>query len=107
MYGIAAAMPRVVQFDYFQFEDKFNNPADLRGGMSIVRDDGSVKAGYNAYKTAARMLDGATLAGDRPADDPRPVIPISRTPRTSSVSTTASPARGPTPAHGVACQRHP
>jgi hypothetical protein len=66
MYGIAAAMPRVVQFDYFQFEDKFNNPADLWGGMAIVRDDGSVKPGYNAYKTAARMLDGATLLGTGP-----------------------------------------
>ena len=31
--------PRVVQFDWFQFEDKFNNPADLYGGMSIVRDN--------------------------------------------------------------------
>jgi hypothetical protein len=59
-------MPRVVQFDYFQFEDKFNNPADLWGGMAIVRDDGSVKPAYNAYKTAARMLDGATLLGTGP-----------------------------------------
>ena len=66
MYGIAAATPRVVQFDWFQFEDKFNNPADLYGGMSIVRDNYSVKPGYNAYKTAAAQLDGATFAGNGP-----------------------------------------
>jgi hypothetical protein len=66
MYGIAAASPRVVQFDWFQFEDKFNNPADLYGGMSIVRDNYSPKPGYNAYKTAAAQLDGATFAGPGP-----------------------------------------
>ncbi|MDQ6693860.1 MAG: S-layer homology domain-containing protein [Chloroflexota bacterium] len=66
MYGIALAGPRVTQFDYFQFEDKFNNPADLYGGMSIVRDDYSTKPAYNAYKTAQSMLDGATLSGMGP-----------------------------------------
>ena len=66
MYGIALASTRVVQFDWFQFEDKFNNPADLYGGMSIVRDDFSTKPGYNAYKTAQSMLDGATFSGPGP-----------------------------------------
>ncbi|HUS17107.1 MAG TPA: S-layer homology domain-containing protein [Chloroflexia bacterium] len=66
LYGIAAAMPRVVQFDYFQFEDKFNNPADLFGAMAIVRDDLSVKPGYNAYRTASQRLDGATYSGPGP-----------------------------------------
>ena len=66
MYGIAAASPRVVQFDWFQFEDKFNNPADLYGGMAIVRDNYSVKPAYTAYRTAAAQLDGATFAGPGP-----------------------------------------
>ncbi len=66
MYGIAAAWPRVVQFDWFQFEDKFNNPQDPYGGMSIVRDDYSLKPAYQAYATAARMLDGATYTGPGP-----------------------------------------
>ncbi len=66
MYGIAASTPRVVHFNYFQFEDKFNNPNDLWGGMAIVRDDLSVKPAYNAYSTAVRMLDGATYTGTGP-----------------------------------------
>ena len=66
MYGISAAMPRVVQFDWFQFEDKFNNPADLYGGMSIVRDNYSTKPAYATYQTAQRMLDGATFTGTGP-----------------------------------------
>ncbi len=67
MYGIAAATPRVAQFDYFQFEDKFNTPSDLYGGMSIVRDDGTSKPAYNAYRTAAAQIDGATFSGPGPA----------------------------------------
>ena len=66
MYGIAAASPRVVQFDYFQFEDKFNNPADLWGGMSIVRDDLSPKPAYYTYAVAAGMLEGSTYTGMGP-----------------------------------------
>ena len=66
MYGISAASPRVVQFDWFQFEDKFNTPADLYGGMSIVRDNYTTKPGYSAYQTAQRMLDGATYTGPGP-----------------------------------------
>lgn len=66
MYGIAAASPRVVHFSYFQFEDKFNNPADLYGGMSIVRDNLTVKPAYNAYATTSRMLDGAQYTGTGP-----------------------------------------
>jgi hypothetical protein len=66
MYGISAATPRLVQFDYFQFEDKFNNPSNLYGGMSIVRDNYSTKPGYNAYSTAQRMLDGAVYTGTGP-----------------------------------------
>jgi hypothetical protein len=66
MYGIAAAMPRVVQFDYFQFEDKFNNPNDMYGGMSIVRDNYATKPAYNAYRVAAQQLDGATYTGMGP-----------------------------------------
>jgi hypothetical protein len=66
MYGISAASPRVVHFSYFQFEDKFNNPTQMYGGMSIVRDDLSVKPGYAAYATTARMLDGATYLGMGP-----------------------------------------
>ena len=67
MYGIAAATPHVVQFDYFQFEDKFNTTSDLYGGMSIVRDDGTTKPAYTAYKTAALQLDGASYTGPGPA----------------------------------------
>ncbi len=67
MYGIAAATPRVAQFDYFQFEDKFNTPSDLYGAMSIVRDDLTTKPAYSAYKTAAAQLDGATFSGTGPA----------------------------------------
>src|SRR6476660_9590976 len=66
MYGIALATPRLAQFDYFQFEDKFNNPADLWGGMSIVHDNYTTKPAYNAYSTAQRMLDGATYTGTGP-----------------------------------------
>lgn len=66
MYGIAAAAPRVVQFDWFQFEDKFNNPAELYGGMSIVRDNLTAKPAYYSYKTAASVLDGATFVGQGP-----------------------------------------
>ncbi len=63
MYGIAAATPRVVQFDWFQFEDKFNNPADLYGGMSIVRDNITTKPAYAAYRTMSSILGGATFTG--------------------------------------------
>ncbi len=66
MYGIAAATPRLAQFDWFQFEDKFNHPTDLFGGMAIVRDDLSLKPAYAAYQTAQRMLDGAALLGTGP-----------------------------------------
>ena len=66
LYGIAASTPRVVQFDYFQFEDKFNNPNDLYGGMAIVRDNLDVKPAYYAYRTIAQMLDGATYTGTGP-----------------------------------------
>ncbi|HKP54347.1 MAG TPA: S-layer homology domain-containing protein [Chloroflexia bacterium] len=66
MYGIAAAAPRVVQFDYFQFEDKFDNPNNLYGGMAIVRDNLTVKPAYAAYSTVATMLDGATYTGMGP-----------------------------------------
>ena len=66
MYGIAAASPRVVQFDWFQFEDKFNNPADLYGGMSIVRDNLTTKPAYTAYRTMASLIDGATFTGMGP-----------------------------------------
>jgi hypothetical protein len=66
MYGISMAAPRVVHFNYFQFEDKFNNPADMWGGMSIVRDNFTVKPAYVAYQTAARLLDGATYTGPGP-----------------------------------------
>ncbi|HMA32892.1 MAG TPA: S-layer homology domain-containing protein [Chloroflexia bacterium] len=66
MYGIAAATPRVVQFAWFQFEDKFNNPNDLYGGMAIVREDYSTKPAYTAYQTAQRLLDGATYTGPGP-----------------------------------------
>jgi hypothetical protein len=66
MCGIALASPRVVQFDWFQFEDKFNNPADLYGGMSIVRDDYTTKPAYSSYKTAQSMLDGAVFTGAGP-----------------------------------------
>jgi hypothetical protein len=65
-YGIAAASPRVVQFDYFQAEDKFNNPANLYGGMSIIRDDLSLKPAYTAYGVAASELSGATYVGHGP-----------------------------------------
>jgi len=67
MYGIAAATPRVAQFDYFQFEDKFNTPSDLYSGMSIVRDDLTSKPAYTAYRTAAAQLDGAAFSGPGPA----------------------------------------
>ena len=66
LYGISAASPRVVHFSYFQFEDKFNDPSQLYGGMSIVRDNLTVKPAYYAYQTTARMLDGATFAGMGP-----------------------------------------
>jgi hypothetical protein len=66
MYGISAASPRVVHFSYFQFEDKFNDPSQLYGAMSIVRDDLTVKPGYYAYQTASRMLDGVTFVGTGP-----------------------------------------
>lgn len=66
MYGIAATAPRVVQFDYFQFEDKFNNPNDLYGGMAIVRDNLTTKPAYDAYRTVSSMLDGATFTGMGP-----------------------------------------
>jgi hypothetical protein len=66
MYSISMAAPRVVHFNYFQFEDKFNNPADMWGGMSIVRDNFTVKPAYVAYQTAARLLDGASYTGTGP-----------------------------------------
>ncbi len=66
MYGIAAASPRVVQFDYFQFEDKFNDPTSYYGAMSIVRDDYSTKPAYTSYKVAQSLLDGATFSGQGP-----------------------------------------
>ncbi len=66
MYGIAAASPRVVQYDYFQAEDKFNNPADLYGGMSVIRDNLTTKPAYDAYRTVASQLDGATYVGMGP-----------------------------------------
>ncbi|MFL5731794.1 MAG: S-layer homology domain-containing protein [Chloroflexia bacterium] len=66
MYGIALASPRVVQFDWFQFEDKFNNPADLYGGMSTVHDNYTTKPAYTAYKTAQNMLDGSVFTGFGP-----------------------------------------
>lgn len=66
MYGIALATRRVVQFDYFQEEDKFNTPINLYGGMSILRDDLSPKPAYDAYKTISGLLDGATFRGQGP-----------------------------------------
>lgn len=63
MYGISAATPRVTQFDWFQFEDKFNNPGDLYGGMSLVRDNLSTKPAYSAYVTISGLLDGAVFTG--------------------------------------------
>ncbi len=66
MYGIAAASPRVVQYDYFQAEDKFNNPANLYGGMSVIRDDLSTKPAYTTYKTIAGELGGASYVGQGP-----------------------------------------
>jgi hypothetical protein len=66
MYGIAAASPRVVHFSYFQAEDKFNNPANLYGGMSVIRDNLTVKPAYNSYRTVSAQLDGAVFAGQGP-----------------------------------------
>ena len=66
MFGIAAAMPRVVHFSHFQFEDKFNNPNDLWGGMAIVRDNFTPKPAYYAYRTASSYLTGATYTGTGP-----------------------------------------
>ncbi len=66
MYGIALSTRRVVQFDYFQEEDKFNTPSNLYGGMSILRDDLSAKPAYYAYKTISGLLDGATFQGQGP-----------------------------------------
>lgn len=66
MYGIAAASPRVVHFSYFQAEDKFNNPANLYGGMSVLYDNYATKQAYFAYRTASAQLDGATYAGMGP-----------------------------------------
>jgi hypothetical protein len=66
MYGISAASPRVVHYSYFQAEDKFNNPANLYGGMSVLRDDLSAKPAYNAYRTVSAQLDGATFVEQGP-----------------------------------------
>ncbi|MEO8286655.1 MAG: S-layer homology domain-containing protein [Chloroflexota bacterium] len=66
MYGISAATRRVVQYDYFQLEDKFNNPANLYGGMSVVRDNLTTKPAYDAYRTISAQLDGATFVGPGP-----------------------------------------
>jgi hypothetical protein len=66
LYGIGMAFPRITHFSYFQFEDKFNNPADLYGGMSIVRDNLTTKPAYNAYRTASTVLNGATFVGMGP-----------------------------------------
>ena len=66
MYGISAATPRLVHFSYFQFEDKFNDPSQLWGGMSIVRDNYTTKPAYNAYRTASQMLNGSIYTGTGP-----------------------------------------
>lgn len=71
MYGIALATRRVAQFDYFQLEDKFNNPADLFGGMAITTYNSITHAvattsAYNSYKTIQGLLDGATFVGAGP-----------------------------------------
>lgn len=66
MYGIALATRRVAHFNYFQFEDKFDRPQNLYGGMAILRDDYSPKPAYNAYKTISGLLEGATYAGQGP-----------------------------------------
>ncbi|HEY0071720.1 MAG TPA: S-layer homology domain-containing protein [Chloroflexia bacterium] len=66
MYGIAMATRRVVHFNYFQFEDKFDRPQNLYGGMAIVRDDYSPKPAYYAYKTIASQLEGASYVGQGP-----------------------------------------
>ncbi|HET6262004.1 MAG TPA: S-layer homology domain-containing protein [Chloroflexia bacterium] len=66
MYGIAMATRRVVHFNYFQFEDKFDRPQNLYGGMAIVRDDLTPKPAYNAYKTMSGLLNGATYVGQGP-----------------------------------------
>ncbi|MEA2572902.1 MAG: hypothetical protein QOH93_200 [Chloroflexia bacterium] len=63
MYGIAMSTRRLVHFSYFQFEDKFDRPQNLYGGMAIVRDDLTPKSAYNAYKTMSGLLDGATYVG--------------------------------------------
>lgn len=66
MFGIAAAMPRVVHFSHFQFEDKFNNPNDMYGGMAVLHDNLSAKPAYYAYRTASNTLTGATYTGPGP-----------------------------------------
>lgn len=66
MYGIAMASPRVVHYSYFQAEDKFNNPANIYGGMSVIRDNLTTKPAYDAYRTISAQLEGATFAGNGP-----------------------------------------
>jgi len=66
MYGISAASPRVVHYSYFQAEDKFNNPGNLYGGMSVIRDNLTTKPAYNAYRTVSAQLGGATFVGQGP-----------------------------------------
>lgn len=66
MYGIAMSTRRVVHFNYFQMEDKFDRPQNLYGGMAILRDDYSPKPAYHAYKTMAGLLEGATYVGQGP-----------------------------------------
>lgn len=75
MYGIAAASPRVVHFDWFQFEDKFNNPANLYGGMAIVHDNYTIKPAWTAYKIAVQQLDGASFVGPGPQQIAAPASP--------------------------------
>jgi hypothetical protein len=66
MYGISAASPRVVHYSYFQAEDKFDNPANVYGGMSVIRDNLTTKPAYDAYRTASNQLNGATYVGQGP-----------------------------------------
>lgn len=67
LYALAMAAPNVTQFTYFQIKDKFNNlPADMFGNMAIMRNDLSQKPAYQAYKTMAQTLEGATFTGQGP-----------------------------------------
>jgi hypothetical protein len=66
MYGISAASPRVVHYSYFQAEDKFNNPGNVYGGMSVIRDNLTLKPAYYSYLTASNQLNGAIYVGQGP-----------------------------------------